>query len=134
MSANDNQQSTAISQRKPSSKTLLGALAGALFGAILGIVLSKSLGLGERVQQMNLTNTGSKPILVRIETARMKGDGDLTIEPGKEGRFIYGEGDKLTIFPGPEPSDNGHSVALERKPILAEANADESDKIRFAYK
>ena len=111
-----------------------GAVAGAVLGALIGFALSKSLGLGERLQQMNLTNTGSAAMLVKIDTVRWTGDGEVVIEPGKVGMFMYGEGDKLTIFPGSTAAGAGHSVTLSRKPILAEANADNKAAISFGYK
>ena len=110
------------------------AVLGTLIGALIGSALSKSLGLGERVQQMNLTNTGSAAMLVAIDTKRWTGDGEVVIEPGKVGSFMYGEGDKLTIFPSSKATGAGHSVTLARKSILAEANADARDAITFDYK
>lgn len=137
MNAGDTQQLSHAAAGKSFFKTPQGALAGAILGAslgaIIGIVLSKSLQLGERTQQMNLTNTGSAPMVVKIDTKRWTGDGEVVIEPGKVGMFIYGEGDELSIFPGTEATGKAHSVTLTRKSILAEANADD-DKVLFSYK
>lgn len=134
MNTGDVEQASAVTAPTSWLKTPLGVLAGALFGAVIGIVLSKSLWLGERVQQMDLQNTGSSAMLIKIETKRWTGDGEVVIEPGKTGSFIYGEGDKLSIFSGSKATSNAYGVTLERKPILAEANADERGKIAFSYK
>ena len=134
MNANEVRQPTVATDRKAFFQTLLGGLAGALLGALIGFTLSKTLSLGERLQQMNLTNTGSSPMLVKIDTKRFTGDGEVLIEPGKVGSFIYGEGDTLSIYPGSEAGGTSHDVTLSRKPILAEANADEKTTIKFAYK
>ena len=134
MNAVEVNQPSVTTVRKSFFATPLGALGGALFGALIGIALSKTLSLGERVQQLNLTNTGSSPMLVKIDTKRLTGDGEVLIEPGKVGSFIYGEGDELSIFPGSQASGKAHSVTLSRKSILAEANADDKDSIKFQYK
>lgn len=134
MNTGEDNQPPLTTARKSFFATPLGALGGALFGALIGIALSKTLWLGERVQQMNLTNTGASPMLVKIDTKRFTGDGEVLIEPGKVGSFIYGEGDELSIFPGSQASGKAHSVTLSRKSILAEANADEKDNIKFQYK
>ncbi len=115
-------------------RAVAGVVVGALLGALIGFTLSKALSLGERTQQLNLTNTGSAAMLVKLDTVRWTGDGEVVIEPGKVGMFIYGEGDKLTIFPGTEVTGAGHSVTLSRKSILAEANADDKGAISFDYK
>jgi hypothetical protein len=135
MNANEIRQPAAVASRRFSwPKAFAGALIGAFIGAFIGIMLSKYLWLGERLQQLNVTNTGTKTILVQIDTKRLTGDGDVVIEPGKVGSFIYGEGDTLAIFPGAQANGPSHNVTLVRKSILAEANADDKDKILFAYK
>jgi hypothetical protein len=128
------QPSPATAQKFSYKKAFVGGLVGAPIGAIIGILLSRSLGLGERLQQLNLSNTGSAAMLVKIDTKRLKGDGEVVIEPGKVGLFIYGEGDELSIFPDSQASGKARSVTLERKSIQAEANADDKDKITFSYK
>jgi hypothetical protein len=134
MNPNEVRQPTVTSDRKAFFKPSLGILACALLGALIGFTLSKTLSLGERVQQLNLTNTGSSPMLVIIDTKRFTGDGEVLIDAGKVGRFIYGEGDTLAIYPGSEATGTPHTITLSRKPILAEANADDKKTITFAYK
>jgi hypothetical protein len=134
MNADEVTQPAVTTARRSFFYTPLGAVVGAVFGALIGIALSKILWLGERTQQMNLTNTGASAMLVKIDTKRFGGDGEVLIEPGKDGRFIYGEGDELTIFPGTQASDKAHSVILTRKAVLAEANADDKESIKFQYK
>jgi hypothetical protein len=134
MNAVEVNQPSVTTVRKSFFATPLGALGGAVFGALIGIALSKTLWLGERVQQMNLMNTGSNPMLVKIDTKRFKGDGEVLIEPGKEGSFIYGEGDELSIFAGSKAAGEAHTVILSRKSILAEANADDKASIKFKYR
>ena len=73
-------------------------------------------------------------MLVKIDTKRFTGDGEDLIEPGKVGSFIYGEGDTLSIYSGPEATGTPHNVTLSRKLILAEAKADDKQAIAFAYK
>jgi hypothetical protein len=109
-------------------------LVGALIGALIGFSLSKTLSLGERTQQINVTNTGTVPMLLKLDTKRFTGDGDVLVEPGKVGMFIYGEGDTLSIYRGTEATGAPQNVTLSRKPILAEANADGDAAITFAYK
>ncbi|MBA3481768.1 MAG: hypothetical protein H0T51_08135 [Pirellulales bacterium] len=134
MNPNELRQPTVATDRKAFFKSPLGVLACALLGALIGFTLSKFLSLGERTQQLNLTNTGSIPMLVKIDTKRFTGDGEVLIEAGKVGRFIYGEGDTLSIYPGGKATGTAHNVTLSRKPILAEANADDEHAIAFAYK
>ena len=130
---NANEQQPAVATTRP-GRAVAGAIVGAFLGALIGFTISKGLSLGERTQQMNLTNTGSATMLAKLDTVRWTGDGEVVIEPGKVGSFIYGEGDKLTIFPGATATGTGHSVTLSRKSILAEANADDKATISFAYK
>ena len=73
-------------------------------------------------------------MLVRIDTKRFSGDGEVLVDPGKVGSFIYGEGDTLSIYSGSEAAGTPHNVTLSRKSILAEANADDENTISFAYK
>jgi len=134
MNSNEAQQPTVTAKGKPWTKSIMAALPGAVLGMMVGLLLSRTLGLGERRQQLNLMNTGSNPMLVKIDTKRLNGDGEIVIEPGKVGMFIYGEGDTLSMFPGSEATGKAHSVTLVRKPILAESNADDKDKITFGYK
>jgi hypothetical protein len=79
---NPSEQTTAASNRKTFFSTPLGAMAGALLGAFIGFSLSKTLSLGERLQQMNMTNIGSSPMLVKLDTKRFNGDGEVLVEAG----------------------------------------------------
>jgi hypothetical protein len=134
MNPNEVRQPTVTSNRKAFPATPLGIMACALVGALIGFTLSKWLSLGERTQQMNLTNTGTGPMLVKLDTKRFTGDGEVLIEAGKVGSFIYGEGDTLSIYPGSEAVGTPHNVTLSRKSILTEANADTKEAVAFAYK
>jgi hypothetical protein len=131
MSTNTASQSTDHSSKK--HRKVIMPLLGAIAGAIIGILLSRGLGWGERRQQLNLTNTGTKPMRVTIDTVRLTGDGEVLIEPGKVGSFIFGEGDVLNIYSGTELGGVPRVVKLYRKPIHANANADDPSKITFAF-
>ena len=130
---NSNAVSQSTNDKKVKPRKIIPPLLGAIAGAVIGILLSRSLGLGERLQQLNLKNTGDKPMLVRIDTARITGDGEVLIEPGKVGMFIFGEGDVLNIHSGEKGGDAPHVVHMHRKPINAQANADDANKITFDY-
>jgi hypothetical protein len=135
MSTNTVSQSTNNNSKKPKKviPPLLGAIVGAIVGAVIGISLSRGLGLGERLQQLNVTNTGAKPMRVSIDTARLTGDGEVLIEPGKVGMFIFGEGDVLNIHSGEKDGGAPHVVHMHTTPIKAKANADDPGKITFDY-
>ena len=133
MNPGEVQQPALAPARKHLFQTPLGVLMGMILGALIGGIFFKTLSLGERTQQMNLTNTGSNAMLVKINTIRWGGDGDVVIEPGKTGHFIYGEGDELSIFPSSQATGDAHHVTLQRKSIEAEANADDKGTIEFAY-
>ena len=111
-----------VAGRRKRRMIVFGAAVGALAGLLIGVLLSRGLSLGERLQQLNLTNTGSGTIRAVLETRRFGGDGEVLIEPGKVGMFVYGEGDKLTLFGA--SGGAGHAVVLHRRPVRAEANAD----------
>jgi hypothetical protein len=135
MNSNAVSQSANDKKEKPRKviPTLIGALIGGVFGAVIGLSLSRGLGLGERLQQLNVTNTGAKPMRVMIDTARLGGDGEVLIEPGKVGMFIFGEGDVLNIHSGEKDGGAPHVVHLSGRPIKAKANADDPGKITFDY-
>ena len=85
--------------------------------------------------QLDVKNTGSAPMLVRLD--RLGDKGRYLLQPGGEGGFRVLPGDVLTVFSGQDESakSKAFQLGMEGDTLLikAEINADNPEKIGARY-
>ncbi len=103
-----------------------------VLGAVLG---PKMMATTVPRPQLGVKNTGSAPMLVRLD--RLGDKGRLLLQPGDEGGFRVLPGDVLTVFSGQDETAKAKAFQLgtEGDTILvkAEINADNPEKVEARY-
>ena len=103
---------------------------------VLGTVLGpKMMATTIPRPQLDVKNTGSAPMLVRLH--RLGDKGRVLLEPGGGTAFRVLPGDVLTIFSGPDESAKSKAFRLGMEGdtllIKAEINADNPEKVEARY-
>lgn len=84
---------------------------------------------------LDVKNTGSAPMLVRLD--RLGDKGRYLLQPGGEGGFRVLPGDVLTVFSGQDESAQAKAFQLgmegDTLRIKAEINADNPEKVEARY-
>ena len=108
---------------------VLGFILGLLFFQFFSTVLA----LNKPRQNLNVTNTGSTPIVIQHDGAKFWDAGEMTIIPGNTGHYTFKDNDTFTVFAESDESNAGQMVVLKRSVRTAEAQVDESGMVGFRF-